>query len=387
MKKLFINGNIVDVVNGCVIRKSFEVIDDIITSFDISTEDHEVIDLEGLYVLPGLIDCHTHIFFSAEPDLVAHVQKSNHTDLVLLAEENLQKHLKSGVTLIRDVGGIDYLDVQIKKHVENGRIIGPDLLVSGKLITMTGGHGHFAGREADGIDEVRKATREQLKAGVDVVKIMASGGVLTPGVDVNSYQLNVDELKAAAEEAHKAGKTICTHCHSTEGIKNAVHAGIDSIEHGTLLDLEGALLMQYNNTYLVPTFSALVNILSHKKEIPQYAYNKANDVFSKHKASFELALNHHIRVAMGTDAGTPFNQHGDSPKELLFMKENGMSTINVLKAATINGAELLKMDHLHGSIEINKKANFLLLKENPIEVLSTVLEPTEIYKNGRKINL
>lgn len=344
-------------------------------------------DLEGKYVMPGLIDVHVHILLDGSKDPFTAVSLSNRTDKVVSAILHLERTLKGGVTFIRDVGGIDYIDIELKKHVNNKSILSPDLLVAGKIVTMTGGHGHAVAREADGVDEVRKAVREQLKAGADVIKVISSGGVLTPGVDINAVQFDIDELKIAVHEAHKAGKKICTHCHSRQGIINSIIAGVDSIEHATLICDEAIELLKDTDIYIVPTFSALTNIVEdgEAKGIPKYVLDKSNSVGSKHKEGFLKAYKAGINIAMGTDAGTPFNMHGENRQELIELVKNGMTNFDALKSATIEGAKLLGIDKNYGSLEINKQADFLVLDENPLKDIKSINTLSKVYKNGVKI--
>ena len=382
------NVHVLDVVNEKIIR-----------NIDLSFEDGRINDIgnlsgkeenytyEDCYIIPGLIDCHTHIFMAGMADTIGSMNSMTTTDFIVTAISSLEKHLKSGVTTIRDVGGVNYYDLEMKKQLDNGNILGPDLFAAGKIVTMTGGHGHFLGREADGQTEVRKAVREQLKAGADLIKVISSGGVLTPGVDVNAYQFNVDELTAAVEEAHKAGKKICTHCHSTQGIKNSVMAGIDSVEHATLLDEEGAKMMAETQTYMVPTLSAVENIVKKGTEggIPEYAVKKGRAVYKRHLESFKMAMAYDIPLAMGTDAGTPLNYHGESPREILLMIDHGMSVMEALKTSTINGADLIGIEETHGSIEVGKYADCVVYKENPLEMVETILNPLQVIKKGKMI--
>lgn len=348
-------------------------------------EEYEVVDLDGKYVIPGLIDCHVHIAFLPEADTVNTISKANPTDFVVWSIKNLEALLKGGVTYIREVGGIDYLEVGLKKYLQDGTIKGPGMHCAGKIITMTGGHGHSLAREADGVDDVIKATREQLKAGADLIKIVSSGGVMTPGVDVNAYQLNVDELKAAATEAHKAGRKICTHCHGTQGIKNSIMAGIDSIEHATILDEEAVEMMVKAGTYIVPTISAVHFIIENGEAngIPKYAVDKAKEVAAKHEIGFKMAYKAGVKIAMGTDVGTPFNVHGiSSAFELELMTRYGMSPMDAIISATKTASELIGIDNKYGTLETGKYADFLVLSENPLDNIKTIQNLETVYQKG-----
>ncbi len=242
------------------------------------------------------------------------------------------------------------------------------------------------GREADGPEETRKAAREQLKAGADLVKIMATGGVITKGVEPGSPQLSMEEMKTAIEEAHKAGKKTSTHAQGTEGIKNAVLAGIDSVEHGIFLDDETINLMLEKGVYLVPTLVAPYFIVENGVEagIPKYAVDKSNYVMKYHMESFTRAYNAGVKIAMGTDSGTPYNPHGSAPTEIKLMVQCGMGLMDALVASTRSSAELLGIDQEYGSLEVDKYADFLVLDENPLENLDTLFEINSVYKMGKK---
>lgn len=346
------------------------------------------VDLEVDYIMPGLIDCHTHVCFFPVADSLGALEKATDTDVVVNAISNLEAMLRSGVTTIRDVGGVKNLHLPLKKHISSGKILGPNMITAGKIVTMTGGHGWPIGRECDGPTEVRKAVREELRAGADVIKVVSSGGVLTPGVDVNAYQFNVDELKAAVEEAHKAGRKVCTHCHSLQGIKNSIIAGVDSVEHATILDEVAVQMAVDAGTYFVPTLSAVHFIVAHgeKGGIPKFAVDKAESVYDIHQNSFKMAYKAGVKLAMGTDVGTPFNDHGKSSAyELELMNRAGMTEMDAIIASTKTAAELLGVDKTHGTLEIGKQADFLILKEDPTVNIKTIQDNPVVYKNGIKI--
>jgi len=243
------------------------------------------------------------------------------------------------------------------------------MIVSGQLICMTGGHGWQVGLEVNGVDEVRRAAREQIKAGADIVKLMATGGVLTPGVEPGSEQLTEAELRAGVEEAHKAGKKTATHAMGTKGILNALRAGIDSIEHGVYLDDEAVALMIAKDVPLIPTLSVPYNIENKGIEagIPAFAVEKTLKVKPFHLESIRMAHAAGVRIAMGTDAGTPFNMHGENLGELKRLMECGFSPMEAIEAGTRIAAEVLGLQQELGTVEEGKRADLILIEGNPLE--------------------
>ncbi|MFW6266373.1 MAG: amidohydrolase family protein [Halanaerobiales bacterium] len=348
----------------------------------------EVIELNSdLTVLPGLIDSHIHCLMDASGDPFKQLSENNDAYNVLQAAKNLNKALSAGITWVRDLGGKDYLEIGIKNGVENGLFKGPRMKIAGKTICMTGGHGYKTGREADGVSEVKKAAREQLKAGADVIKIMATGGVMTEGVEPGSPQLSREEIEAAVEEAHKAGRKAATHAQGTEGIKNAVLAEIDSVEHGIFLDDETIELMLEKDVFMVPTLAAPYWIIEagEEKGVPEYAVKKSRDVMQSHQKSFKKALDAGVNIAFGTDAGTPFNLHGKNTFELKMMVEAGMTQMQAIESATIKSAELLDIEDKAGSITEGKIADMLIVKGDPSEDIEEIFNVEAVYKEGEKI--
>ena len=344
-------------------------------------KDTQKIPLDGQTLLPGFIDAHIHICMDGSPDPVAAGLTESPTITTLKAAEFARRTLMAGVTTVRDMGGRDGIDFGLRQAIDSGLIPGPRMLISGRLICMTGGHGWQIGLEANGPNEVRKAAREQIKAGVDIVKLMATGGVLTPAVEPGSEQLTEEELRAGVEEAHKAGKKTATHAMGTRGIQNALRAGIDSIEHGVYLDDETVSMMMERNIPFIPTISALYNIETKGIEagIPAFAVEKTLKVKPFHLESIRMAREAGVLVAAGTDAGTPFNLHGENLGEIkLLVDYGGFSPMAAIEAGTRIAARVLGLEKELGTIEEGKVADLVMVEGNPLDNIDVLLNQESI---------
>lgn len=365
-KKVFKNCKVVDVMERRIFDGEILVEDGKIAEVgtSVNAEGAEVTDLQGKYIMPGLFNCHTHFCMAPDP---ATDYSLNDAKITILAINNLKMYLKTGVTFIRDVGGNNYVDIDVRNAARKGQLEAPDMQVSGKIICMTGGHGWQMGREADGPDDCRKAAREQLRAGADWIKIMGTGGVMTEGVEPGSPQLNEDELRAAIEEGHKVGAKSATHSQGMTGIKNALRAGVDSVEHGFYMDDWCFDWMKEHNVYYVPTLAAVhwIKVNGVEAGIPEYAVRKVNATCEDHLDTFRRAYKAGVKIVLGTDAGTPFNRHDLTAYEIVLMENAGMEPWDALRAGTIVAAEMCGVDKTHGSIEVGKKANMAVFDNDP----------------------
>ena len=327
------------------------------------------IDARGCTIVPGLIDCHTHICLDGSNDPFGNSQRDALALRVLQAAENARKTLMAGVTTIRDMGGVDCIDLEIRNAIKSRLIAGPRILASNRLICMTGGHGWIIGREVDGADEMRKAVREQVKKGADVIKFIATGGVLTPGSDPGAPQLTREELQAGIEEAHKAGRRTAAHAKGTQGILNALRSGIDSIEHGTILNEEAISLMLERRIPINFTLSAMYGIEFRGEQggMSKSLVEKALATKPLRQKSIDMVKEAKVRVTMGTDAGTPFNVHGENARELELLTGVGFSPEEALMAATGFAAESLGLADKIGTIEAGKLADLLVVQGYPLE--------------------
>jgi hypothetical protein len=245
--------------------------------------------------------------------------------------------VEAGVTTVRDLGGRDYAEFAVRRAVTEGLFPGPRILGAGRPVCMTGGHGNSIGREADGPDDARKAVREQLKAGADVIKLIATGGVMTPGVEPGSPQLTLEEMRAAIEEATKAGRRTAAHAQGSTGIADAIEAGITTIEHGIFLTDEIVAAMKRKGVFLVATLAAPAAISAGglAAGIPDYMVRKSDAVVTAHVASFRRAHEAGARIAAGADSGTPLNPHGSLLTELELMVKYGMTPLEAIRSASV----------------------------------------------------
>jgi imidazolonepropionase-like amidohydrolase len=342
------------------------------------------IDAGGGTAMPGMINCHVHLTNDGSPDLFGQVARDSVTTATLRGYLNLQLTLESGITSVRDCGAASGISIALAKAVDDGLISGPRVRAAGRVITMTGGHGHFIGREADGPDGVRQATRAEIKEGAHFIKAMATGGVLTPGVVPTQTALQLDELEQVAREAHNAGRRAACHAIGNEGIKNAIRAGIDSIEHGFYLDDEALDLAVDRGTVLVPTLVAVNQIVDNGKTggMPDWVVVKAESESGHHRDSFNAAVKSGMKIAAGTDAGTPFNPHTYLAQELALMVEYGLRPMDAIVAATKNAAENLGIAPDIGTLEVGRIADVIVVDGDPIADMSAVGRVRFVMKDG-----
>ena len=344
--------------------------------------------LDGLTLLPGLINCHVHVCFGGEADPAAAMLKDVYAATVIKATLRARQTVEAGVTTVRDLGGRDYAELSVRDAVRAGTIPGPRMLCAGRGICITGGHGwHLIGRESDGPDEVRKGVREQIKAGADVIKLFATGGVMTPGVDPSSAQLTLDEVRAAIEEARKAGRRTAAHAQGTDGIANCLEGGITTIEHGIFLTEALCKRMAQDGVALVPTLIAPVAIAAGgvAAGIPEFAVRKSEAVRERHVESFQMALRLGVSIAAGTDAGTPLNGHGSMVPELSLMVKGGQAPLDVIHSATAAAARALGLERETGRVSPGLAADLLAVAGNPLERIGALDEVRLVMAQGRLI--
>ncbi|HCU43341.1 MAG TPA: amidohydrolase family protein [Leuconostoc pseudomesenteroides] len=352
------------------------------------------VDFQGKYLMPGLINAHIHV----DSDVYNEFGKPNfgvnneqeHVRAVMAAAHNMKNMLHHGVTVVRNVGTSWMTDIEMARLQREGSIEGPMMVASGAAFSMTGGHGSGGGGiEVDGPDEVRKSVRQAMKSGAQIIKFMVTGGVSAGDFEnPDQVQLNEDEVHAGVIEAHKKGIIVAAHAQGTEGIKIAVRAGVDSVEHAFHLDDEAVELMKEHGTSVVPTMIAMKRIIDRPNEVPSWMIERATTHWEAHQKSVAKAAASGVNMVMGTDSGTPFNGFGDeSAVEMDMMVEFGkMTPQNVLQSATINAANMMAIEQDYGSISVGKFADFIVMQENPAENMKALQQDNKfVFQHGHAV--
>ncbi len=388
MRTILFNCSVIDGIQNEIYENAYIIIEeDMIVQVGIGKPEFnssdEAIDVKGKYVLPGLIDCHVHLVWDGSEDPQSKIHHLDEAEVSLLAYRNATETLKLGITTVRDVASPSKSVIHLRNYIDQGVLQGPTILASGRAICMTGGHVHYLGIEADGPDEIRKATRELLKEGVDVIKLMATGGIYTFGEEPGSVQLSVEEMRVAVEEAKKKKKKVAAHAEGLAGIRNCLDVGVDTIEHGIFADEESLLRMRNQGTYLVPTMIVMKR-LALDKNIPEWALAKAKEVVEPHQSMLENAIRLGVKIATGTDCGSPVTPPKYYFDELMIMNESGMSPIEVIHASTRIAADCLGLDD-RGVIVAGKKADLLIVNANPLDNMAVLKEDKQVMKNGKFI--
>ncbi len=389
-----IDGNGGEPIANSAVYVKGERIDWVGSAADLPTEaqDAEQIDVSGTWLMPGLIDAHIHICYNGSESVFALLEK-HRDELVLEAVDICKRTLSHGVTAIRDVGGEQFIEMSLRKAINRGFIEGPRMKLSGRVISMTGGHAHFIAREADGPDEMRKAAREQIKAGADLVKLMATGGTATPGQDIHASQLTVAEISAVTEVAHMMGRKVAAHCHGTGGIRNCMLGGVDTIEHGTYLDDETADMMVENGAALVLTLGA------GNPDLESYPLSPVQQADAERRkpmieqgvkqirGTIALARAKGIFLGIGTDAGgNPLAPHNFSmARELELLVDNDLTALEAISIGTRNNAEILDMADDIGTVEAGKYADLLLTNADPLVDIRNLRDIAAVVKGGKKV--
>ncbi len=357
--------------------------------------DAKTIDLKNAFVLPGLIDCHVHITGELGPRSQLAEVEDDPEETVLDGVVYANRTLMAGFTTVRDLGSPARTGFALRDAINKGEVEGPSILAAGMMISITAGHGDVNGFSEEvthalrpesicnGADDCRRAVREQIRKGADVIKLATTGGVLSNIAAGTGQQMFEDEAKAIIDTAHMMGKKVASHAHAAGGVNLALRSGVDSIEHGSFMDADSIKLFKQSGAYLVPTLLAghtVVNMAKNSTTLTPAQAAKALDVGERMKVSFGNAVKNGVKVAFGTDSGV--SHHGENAYEFKLMVEAGMAPADAIKAATVNAADLLDRGNRIGTLEAGKDADIIAVAKSPIEDVTELSRVQFVMRRG-----
>lgn len=359
--------------------------------FNESPDMENAVDLKNKYVMPGLVNAHTHIMMNPQTNKLNYLSEA---EVTFTALKNLKELLKSGVTYVRDCGCAFDVDIKLRRLQDEGQLGGTEIMPSGRPMSMTGGHGDFTegldgettwGNLVDSQDEMRKAVRREFKLGAKNIKVMATGGVMSATDQIDDTELTEEEIATAVEEAHSKHMTVAAHAEGANGIHNAVVAGVDSIEHASYITDEDIEQVLKKGIYVSPTLIAAYTIPEYGEgKLPQYMLDKANAFIKDFYERIGACVKAGVKLTLGTDAGTPFNDFKDTAKELELLTTVGATNEQAL-SASINSSKLMGIDDEYGTLEVGKMADFLVLDDDPVKDVKAVQQVDKmVYKKGVK---
>ncbi len=371
-----------------------------LTSADLGLQHSELVDLSDKFVMPGLIDLHVHVGFERDPKANPHrALMEVEADSALRSVNYLRSTLEAGFTTVRDLGGSNDVIFPLQRAVDKGVIVGPRIIAAGEAVTPTGGHGDMHGYRqeildaftprmgvCDGADDCTRAVRELVKAGAQVIKITATGGVLSNTKAGLNQQLTDAELSAIVDTAHNLGRPVTAHAHGAGGIAAALRAGVDSIEHGSYLNDDILKLFKQTGAYLVPTLLAGVSVseeVQSNPNIPPAIVEKIKTVAPVVKASFQSALKKKINIAFGTDSGV--SRHGDNAKEFVLLVDYGMTPRQAIASSLESAPKVLNMEKEVGKLETGYYADVIALDKSPLDDIGQLLSVDFVMKQGKVI--
>lgn len=379
------NNKIVAIKKGFVDHKQF-------------AKDAELIDLSSSFVMPGLFDMHVHLQMELGPNNDSENLRMSDADKLIASVNFSNKILMSGFTTVRDLGGTSEESFALRDGVKKGLIDGPNIIAAGHMVAATGGHGDVDGMNpeilkiktaetiCDGPYDCRRATRQAIKYGADVIKITSTGGVLSDTDTGTGQQMADDELKEIVDAAHALGRKVTSHAHAAAGINAALRAGVDSIEHGSYADKESIKLFKKNGAYLVPTLLAGDTVVNMAKTsdfmspaIKAKAIRVGADMITNFKRSYKAG----VKIAFGTDSGV--SNHGINAREAVLMHQAGMPSADILKSATVNAADLANMSKTHGTLEVGKVADIIATDGSALKNIEELLDVDFVMKSGKVV--